>query len=92
MENSNNGIKVVVLKSDNVMMDVIYDAKIIRIKDGKYNLLIMKDYWPVIGEIDGSIYIEADKNYSYDNIKGFYSLTHNLFHLIIKEEGISDDK
>lgn len=89
VENKSN-IQVMVLKSDNVMMDIINNAKIIRIKDKKYNLLIMKDYWPVVGEIDGSIYIEADKEYKYTNIKGFYSLTHNLFHLIIKEDGVNN--
>ena len=87
MEENKSGIKVIVLKSDNVMMDIIDATKVIRIKDKKYNLLIMKDYWPVVGEIDGSIYIEADKSYSYTNIKGFYSLTHNIFHLILKEDG-----
>jgi hypothetical protein len=91
MEENNNGIKVMILKSDNVMMDEIDNVKIIRIKDNKYNLLIMKDYWPVVGEINGSIYIEADTNYDYNNIKGFYSLTHNLFHLIIQEEGINEE-
>ncbi len=89
VENKEN-IQVMILKSDNVMMDTIYDAKMIRIKDKKYNLLIMKDYWPVIGELDGSVYIEADKNYTYENIKGFYSMTHNKFHLIIQDEGNSN--
>lgn len=85
MEENKDSIKVIILKNDNVLMDVIDDVRIIRIKDKKYNLLIMKDYWPVVGEIDGSIFIEADKEYSYTSIKGFFSLTKNVFHLIVKE-------
>ena len=50
MEENSNGIKVIILESDNVKMSEINDAKIIRIKDKNYSILIMKDYWPVIGE------------------------------------------
>ena len=91
MEENNTNIKVMVLKSDNVLMDTIDNARIIRIKDKKYNLLVMKDYWPVVGEIDGTISIEADKEYSYTDIKGFYILAHNIFHLIIKEMDTTHD-
>jgi hypothetical protein len=51
----------------------------------------MKDYWPVVGEIKGKISIEADENYTYENIEGFYSLSHNVFHLIIKETGVENE-
>lgn len=86
MEN-NEELKVIVLENDNVKMQVIENVKIIRIKGKKYNLMIMKDYWPVVGEIDGTIIIEAENEYSFDNIKGFYSLSHNIFHLIIRQLG-----
>lgn len=78
-------LEAIVLNSENIQMDVIKDVKIIRIKSTEYNLLIMKDYWPVVGEINGKVSIEADENYSYDNINGFFTLSHNVFHLIIKE-------
>ena len=39
------------------------------------------------GEINGKISIEADENYTYENINAFYTLSHNIFHLIIKEVG-----
>ena len=81
----NNSIKVIVLENDSVKLSEINNVRIIRIKDQKYNILIMKDYWPVLGEINGSVTIEADQNYSYENIIGFYKLSHNVFHLIIKE-------
>ena len=84
---NNEELKVIILDSNNINMQEIDNVKLIRIKSDKYNLLIMKDYWPVVGEIKGRISIEADENYTFDNIEGFYSLSHNIFHLIIKEQG-----
>ena len=73
-------------------MQEIDNVKLIRIKSDKYNLLIMKDYWPVVGEINGKIVIEAEESITYDNIVGFFSLSHNVFHLIIKETGDNTDE
>ena len=89
MENSL--IKVIILENDNVLINEINDVRIIRIKDKKYNLLIMKDYWPIVGEIDGSISFEGLDNKTYPSIKGFYALSHNVFHLIIREKVDSYD-
>ena len=91
MEENNNGIKVIILESDSVKMSEIDNAKIIRIKDKNYNILIMKDYWPVIGEIDGSVEIEADDTINIQGIKGFYALSHNVFHLIVRERENNND-
>lgn len=84
MEEKNSEIKVIIL-DNNITMSEINNVKIIRIKDKEYNLLVMKDYWPVLGTIDGSIYIEGDDEVSFENINGFYSLSSNVFHLIIKD-------
>ena len=91
MEENNNGIKVIILENDSVKMSEINNAKIIRIKDKKYNILIMKDYWPVLGEVDGSVQIEAEDSLILNGIKGFYSLSHNVFHLIIREKENNND-
>lgn len=80
-----NDLKVIILDSG-IDIEEIEHVKIIRIKSGVYNLLIFKDYWPIIGELDGSISIEGDINRKYENIKGFYALSRNIFHLIIKEK------
>ncbi len=77
-------LKVIVLDSG-IDIEEIEKVKIIRVKSGIYNLLIYKDYWPIVGEINGSISIEGEINRKYENIKGFYSLSRNVFHLIIKE-------
>ncbi len=65
-----------------------YDkVSIIKIKSKKYNLSIMEDYLPVIGEIDGDVEIIALDNFiKLTNIIGYYMLKHNEFKLFIKEE------
>ena len=81
-----NDIKVIVLDSG-VDIEEIENVRIVRIKSDNYNLLIFKDYMPLIGEIDGSITIEGEVTKKYENIKGFYSISRNIFHLIISEKG-----
>ena len=86
MEN-NTELKVIILDSSSIDMIEVPNVKIVRIKSDKYNLLIMKDYWPVVGEINGSVIIEAQESIKYDKLEGFFALSHNIFHLIIKELG-----
>lgn len=71
---------------------LVYDkVKLIRIKSKDYNLLIMKDYMPIIGEIDGSVDIEGeDVNKSFKNINAFYMSKENEFNLIIRKEKEQD--
>ena len=80
-----DGIKVKVFDIRDGMR--VYDnIKIIRIISKDYNLLIMKDYFPIIGEIEGSVDIKNDVvNESFKNIKAFYMNSDNVFNLMIKE-------
>ncbi len=80
-----DGIKVKVFDIRNGMR--VYDnIKIIRIISKDYNLLIMKDYLPIIGEIEGSVDIKNDVvNESFKDIKAFYMNSDNVFNLMIKE-------
>lgn len=80
-----DGIKVKAFDIRNGMR--VYDnIKIIRIISKDYNLLIMKDYLPIIGEIEGSVDIKNDVvNESFKNIKAFYMNSDNVFNLMIKE-------
>ena len=84
MRSNNKELKVIVLDSG-IEIKEIDNVKIIRIKSDNYNLLVLKDYWPVVGEVTGSISIEGETNHRYNNIKGFYSLSRNVFYLIINE-------
>ena len=62
------------------------NIKTIRIISKDYNLLIMKDYLSVIGEIVGSIDIKGkDVDLSYKQIKAFYMNNRNVFNLMIEE-------
>ena len=80
-----SGIKVRIFDIENGLREY-KDIKIIRIISKDYNLLIMKDYLPIIGEIEGSVDIKNDEvNLSFKNIKAFYMNSNNEFILMIKE-------
>lgn len=81
----NNGLLVKVLNI-NSDLQVYKNVKFIRILSKKYNLLIMRDYLPVIGEISGNVEIVGDDESKLENIKGYYIHKNDEFNLIIKEE------
>ena len=80
--NDNLLVKVLDVKKEIQTYDEI---KYVRILSKKYNLLIMRDYLPIIGEIEGSIEIEGENSIKIENIKGYYMNKNNVFNLIIKE-------
>ena len=46
----------------------------------------MKDYLPIIGEIDGSVDIKNENiDLSFKDIRAFYMNSDNVFNLMIKE-------
>ena len=62
------------------------NVKTIRIVSRNYNLLIMKDYLSVIGEIVGSVDIKGENvDLSFKQIKAFYMNNKNVFNLMIEE-------
>ena len=80
-----SGIKVRIFNIENGLREY-KDIKIIRIISKDYNLLIMKDYLPIIGEIEGSVDIKNDEvNLSFKDIPAFYMNSNNEFNLMIKE-------
>lgn len=82
---NSSGIKVRVFDMAHGLRE--YDnITIVRIISKDYNLLIMRDYLPIIGEIDGSVDIKNDSvNLSFKDIKAFYMNSENVFNLMIKE-------
>lgn len=81
----NSGIKVRIFDMEHGLREY-ENIKIIRIVSKDYNLLIMKDYLPIIGEIEGSVDIKNDDiNLSFKDIKAFYMNSENIFNLMIKE-------
>lgn len=68
----------------NIQKDVVKydDVKFIKIKSKKYNLIIMRDYLPIIGEVDGNIEIGREKeNVKLEKVRGYYMHKHNKFNL-----------
>ena len=62
------------------------DVKFIKIKSQKYNLIIMKDYLPIIGEIQGRIEIgREEENIRIKKVKGYFMHKHNKFNLFYIE-------
>ena len=65
----NNNIKVRIFDMEKGLSEYD-DVKTIRIISKNYNLLIMKDYMPIIGEIVGSVDIKGENtDISYKKIK-----------------------
>ena len=81
----NNGIKVRIFDLEKGLIE--YESiKIIRIISKDYNLLIMQDYLPILGEIEGSVDIKNEEiEIKNKNIKAFYMNSNNVFNLMIKE-------
>lgn len=79
-------IKVKVLSMKNGLQEYD-DVQFIKIVSKDYNLIIMKDYLPIIGEINGRVEISrVNGNDVMQKIVGYYIHKHNEFKLFIKEE------
>lgn len=75
-----------------------HDVKMIRLKGKNINLLIMVDYMPTLGEIDGTVELITEdipdrrgsqtevNTYTYENVSGFFVVKNNVFKLLLKEE------
>ena len=84
--NENNGIKVRIFDLKKGLIEY-ENIKIVRIVSKDYNLLIMQDYLPILGEIEGSVDIKNEEiELNYKNIKAFYMNSGNVFNLMIREE------
>ena len=62
------------------------DVNFIKIVSKKYNLIIMKDYLPIIGEIEGTIEIgRKNENITMEKVRGYFMHKHNKFNLFYSE-------
>lgn len=58
----------------------------IRIHSRNLNTLIMNDYVPTLGRVEGDVvFLGPEGEYPYHNIRGFYKLQHNEFTLLVEE-------
>ena len=81
----NNDLSVKILNIEEGIK-LYKNVKFVRILSEKYNLLIMKNYLPIIGEIVGTIEIEGNEFLRLEKISGYYMSKNNEFSLIIKEK------
>ena len=82
---NNEGIRVRIFSLDKGLIEYEH-MKIIRIVSKDYNLLIMQDYLPILGEIDGSVDIKNEElELNYKSVNAFYMCSNNVFNLMIKE-------
>lgn len=84
MKNETNETENIVVQLLNINGDVkVYDdVKFIKLISEKYNLIIMKDYLPIIGEVQGSIEIGREKeNINMKKVRGYFMHKHNKFNL-----------
>lgn len=64
------------------------NVRYVRLISKGYNLLIMEDYLPVIGELDGSVcFLTDDKEHERKHIKGYFMHKNNEFSLMLEKEG-----
>ena len=82
---NSTGMKVRVFDMEHGLVEY-EDVKTIRIISRDYNLLIMKDYLSVMGEIVGSVDIKGENvDISFKQVKAFYMNSKNVFNLMIEE-------
>ena len=63
------------------------NVAMVRIVSSNYNILILKDYMPTIGKVQGSVQIVGeDIMESLDGIEGYYVFRQNQFELLIEED------
>ena len=84
MKNKTEEMQNIVVQLLNINGDVKQydDVKFIKIRSKKYNLIIMKDYLPIIGEVQGTIEIGREKeNIDMKKVRGYFMHKHNKFNL-----------
>lgn len=73
--------------SFNKGLTVFNQVRLIRIKSKEYNLVIMADYLPTLGGVDGDVVIvSAEGETKLEGIKGYFVNKSNLFSLVIEGE------
>lgn len=65
-------------------LQIYEEIALIRIKSKNCSLLIMEDYMPIIGELDGDItFVDNKEEKTLKGIKGYYVHRKNTFELIV---------
>lgn len=77
-------------------MEIWENVSFVRVQSKKYNLLIMKDYLPVLGRIEGSVSFRTRESaFERKGVRGFFMHKKNVFSLMledVKPEGFREDE
>ena len=65
---------------------VLEHIRAVRIRSREYALLVMEDYTPTLGSVDGDVIFLGEKETALRNVRGFYKHQHNEFTLLIQED------
>jgi len=78
-------IKIFTLKNG---LEIYENIVAIRITSKEYNLLVLKDYVPIIGKIEGKVEFENEDSTTkkLENITAYYICHNNIFNLMIEGE------
>lgn len=72
---------------ENEGLQVLTNVCAVRIRSKEYVLLLMSDYTPTLGKVDGSVtFVLRDREVEYRDIEGYYKLQHNEFTLLVKKD------
>jgi hypothetical protein len=67
-------------------LQIYNGVNIVRVRGGQSRLLIMEDYLPVIGEVDGDVdFIGKGFFHTLRSVHGFFCHEHNVFFLLLRE-------
>lgn len=73
-------------------LEIFEKVNFVRVVSKRYNLLIMADYLPIIGEIEGAVFFRtADREYHRDHLTGYFMHKNNEFSLMLKSEGVPNE-
>jgi len=79
-------IKARIIDEQNGLQPLEY-VQAVRINSKDYKLLIMEDFTPTLGQVEGKVtFLCRDKEVTLDNIVGYYKHQHNEFTLLIQED------
>lgn len=65
------------------------DVYAVRIQSREYSLLIMEDYMPMLGQVDGTVvFLTGEREVRLDSIHGFYKHQQNEFTLLVESGAV----
>lgn len=68
------------------------EVSAVRIKSKEYRLLVMEDYLPALGRVEGEVVLlTPDGEVSFRGIYGFYKHQHNEFTLLIERQSDQEE-